>query len=34
VLNFGRKICEGDFQSVVNDRGVQEAYLGVEEGSA
>ena len=31
VLNFGRKICEGDFQSVVNDRGVQEAYLGTEE---
>jgi ABC-type branched-subunit amino acid transport system ATPase component len=31
VLNFGRKICEGDFQSVVNDRAVQEAYLGTED---
>lgn len=31
VLNFGRKICEGGFQSVVTDRGVQEAYLGTEE---
>jgi ABC-type branched-subunit amino acid transport system ATPase component len=31
VLNFGRKICEGDFQSVVNDAAVQEAYLGTEE---
>jgi branched-chain amino acid transport system ATP-binding protein len=31
VLNFGRKICEGDFQAVVNDRGVQEAYLGTDE---
>jgi ABC-type branched-subunit amino acid transport system ATPase component len=31
VLNFGRKICEGDFQSVVNDPAVQEAYLGTED---
>jgi ABC-type branched-subunit amino acid transport system ATPase component len=30
VLNFGRKICEGGFESVVSDRGVQEAYLGTE----
>lgn len=31
VLNFGRKICEGGFQAVVSDRGVQEAYLGTDE---
>jgi ABC-type branched-subunit amino acid transport system ATPase component len=30
VLNFGRKICEGEFDAVVNDRGVQEAYLGAD----
>jgi branched-chain amino acid transport system ATP-binding protein len=30
VLNFGRKICEGEFQAVVSDPGVQEAYLGTD----
>ena len=30
VLNFGRKICEGTYKDVAADRGVQEAYLGIE----
>lgn len=30
VLNFGRKICEGTYRHVAADRGVQEAYLGIE----
>ena len=30
VLNFGRKICEGPYKDVAADRGVQEAYLGIE----
>lgn len=28
VLNFGRKICEGTYSSVVENSDVQEAYLG------
>jgi branched-chain amino acid transport system permease protein len=28
VMDFGRKLCEGDPQAVRNDRRVQEAYLG------
>ncbi|MDR2051467.1 MAG: ABC transporter ATP-binding protein [Deltaproteobacteria bacterium] len=30
VLNFGRKLCEGDYESVIADPQVQEAYLGRE----
>ncbi|MDR2800680.1 MAG: ABC transporter ATP-binding protein [Desulfovibrio sp.] len=30
VLNFGRKLCEGDYAHVVADPLVQEAYLGKE----
>ncbi|MDR2161893.1 MAG: ATP-binding cassette domain-containing protein [Desulfovibrio sp.] len=30
VLNFGRKLCEGDYAGVVADPRVQEAYLGKE----
>jgi branched-chain amino acid transport system ATP-binding protein/sulfate-transporting ATPase len=30
VLNFGRKLCEGEYASVVADAQVQEAYLGKE----
>ncbi|MDH3474720.1 MAG: ABC transporter ATP-binding protein [Rhodospirillales bacterium] len=29
VLNFGRKICEGSYKEVAEDRLVQEAYLGI-----
>ena len=28
VLNFGRKIFEGPFESLIEDRDVQTAYLG------
>jgi branched-chain amino acid transport system ATP-binding protein/sulfate-transporting ATPase len=30
VLNFGCKICEGDYESITADPYVQEAYLGTE----
>jgi branched-chain amino acid transport system ATP-binding protein/sulfate-transporting ATPase len=30
VLNFGRKLCEGDYESVTADPFVQEAYLGTD----
>jgi ABC-type branched-subunit amino acid transport system ATPase component len=30
VLNFGRKLCEGDYESVTADPQVREAYLGAE----
>jgi len=30
VLNFGQKICEGEYREVASDKLVQEAYLGVE----
>jgi ABC-type branched-subunit amino acid transport system ATPase component len=29
VLNFGKKLCEGDYETVTSDPKVQEAYLGV-----
>lgn len=28
VLNFGRKLCEGNYATVVENEQVQEAYLG------
>ena len=30
VLNFGRKICEGSYAEVIQNKEVREAYLGVE----
>ncbi|MDR1685249.1 MAG: ABC transporter ATP-binding protein [Desulfovibrio sp.] len=30
VLNFGRKLCEGDYESVTADPQVREAYLGAD----
>lgn len=30
VLNFGQKICEGNYQHIAADLQVQQAYLGVE----
>ncbi|MDR1857826.1 MAG: ABC transporter ATP-binding protein [Desulfovibrio sp.] len=30
VLNFGRKLCEGDYETVTADPFVKEAYLGTE----